>query len=421
MKQHGGLTLSEAGSEMATSLIDTVKSLATPDLCSRIASSLGEPVDGVTSGLTGGMSSMLMGVLGKTGDANAMRSIFATVTNSANDGRVLDNPAALVGAPDGALSSLGGQFLSSIFGDRATALNGVLSKASGLGGNSMASVMHLAAPLVLSVLGRRVREGGLNAGSLGRLFESERDGIMRSAPPGVANALGMSEPTSQREREVREELPPREPPLVRQPQEPSRGRRLWPTVLVLAVLALLFSRMGRHRATAPLVVDTTTASAPVSNGEVAPLASATQVRLPNGTVISVPANGAEASLVAFLNDSTRSAHDASWIVLDRVRFASNSAKLDADAQAQAKNIGDILKAYPNAAAKLGGYTDSTEDASPRLSHERAENARSEIEHDGVESARLAAEGYGAKDPVASNATDDGRAQDRRVALLVVKK
>jgi outer membrane protein OmpA-like peptidoglycan-associated protein len=44
-----------------------------------------------------------------------------------------------------------------------------------------------------------------------------------------------------------------------------------------------------------------------------------------------------------------------------------------------------------------------------------------MEHDGVASARLAAEGYGPKDPVATNSTDDGKAQNRRVALLVIKK
>ena len=56
--------------------------------------------------------------------------------------------------------------------------------------------MRLAAPLLLGVLGKRARDGGLNAASFTRLFEDERDGIENAAPPGVAGALGLAEPAA---------------------------------------------------------------------------------------------------------------------------------------------------------------------------------------------------------------------------------
>lgn len=407
---------------MTTSLIDSVKNLATPELSSRIASSLGEPVHGVTSGLTGGLSSMLLGILGKSGDPAAMRSVFNTVTDPANDGRILENPAAIVGAPEGGLSSLGGQLLSSVFGGRASAVNDILARSSGLRLASISSLMHMAAPLLLGILGKRVREGGLNAGSLTRLFEDERQGIERAAPAGVADALGIKEP-----QEVRTEVPPRERPRVYAPEEQASGIRwLWPALIALAAIALFLGTRSRHRQPVP-VADTTTGPVPparTSGGEVAPLSSGIQqVRLPNGIVISVPGTSAETRLVAFLNDSTRSTNDTSWIVLDRIHFASNSSQLDPDAETQAKNIGEILKAYPNAVVQLGGFTDASgnDAANMKLSQNRAQSAQSEIEHDGISADRVPAEGYGSKNPVGDNSTDDGKAQNRRVALLVTKK
>jgi len=407
---------------MTTSLIDSVKSLATPDLTSRIASSLGEPVHGVTTALTGGLGSMLLGVLGKAADPSAMRTIFNTVTDPANDGHILDNPASLVGAPEGAMSALGGQFLSNIFGARGAAVNDVLAKASGLAGGSIGSLIRMAAPLLLGILGKRAREGGLNAGSFTRLFEDERDSIERAAPPGVAGALGLAEPSAP---EPSYEAPRVDRSRVYAPEEASSGIRwLWPALIALAAIALFLGTRARHRVpVAGPVVDTTHTPARTAGGVLAPSAGIMQIRLPNGNVLSVPGSSAEAKLVAFLNDSTRSADDTSWIVLDRIHFQSNSSQLDTDAESQTKNIGDILKAYPHAVAKVGGYTDSTgsDAANVRLSRARADAARLSMEHNGLSATRVSAEGFGSQSPVAANSTDDGKAQNRRVALLVVTK
>jgi OmpA-OmpF porin, OOP family len=411
---------------MTTSLIDSVKNLATPDLTSKIASSLGEPMQGVSSALMGGMNSMLLGVLGKSADPSAMRSVFNTVIDPANDGRLLDNPAGLVGAAEGAMSSLGGQFLSNIFGARGGAVNDVLAQLSGLKGGSISSLMRLAAPLVLSVLGKRARDGGLNASSFTRLFEDEREGIENAAPPGIAGALGLAEAAEPSyEREASYETPRvEEPSRVYAPEEQTSGVRwLWPALVALAAIALFLGTRAKHRAPVP-VADTTTARSRTAGGTVAELSSGiTQLQLPNGSVLTVPGSSAEAKLVAFLNDSSRAVDDTSWIVLDRVHFQSNSAKLDSDAENQAKNISDIMKAYPHAVAKIGGYTDSTgsDAANLRLSRERAESALSSVEHNGLSTSRASAEGFGSKDPVASNSTDDGKAQNRRVALLVISK
>ena len=75
---------------MTTSLLDSLKGVVSPELATRLATSLGEPSENVTNGLNSGMSAMLLGLLGKSGDAASMQQLFVMITNAANDGRVLD-------------------------------------------------------------------------------------------------------------------------------------------------------------------------------------------------------------------------------------------------------------------------------------------------------------------------------------------
>jgi outer membrane protein OmpA-like peptidoglycan-associated protein len=84
---------------------------------------------------------------------------------------------------------------------------------------------------------------------------------------------------------------------------------------------------------------------------------------------------------------------------------------------------EILKAYPTVHLKIGGYTDNVGDpaANFKLSDERAKSVRNEMIKMGVEPSRLLAEGYGEQYPVASNDTEEGRAQNRRIAVRVTKK
>src|SRR5262245_39371270 len=183
---------------MTTSLIDSLKQVASPDLVTRIASSLGEPEHNVSRGLTGGMSSMLVGLLGKMSDTSAMQNIFGMLTDSANDTRVLDNPSALVGGGgSSSLSMLASRFTSTLFGSRASAVNDGLAKSSGLRIGSISSLLQTAAPLVLATLGKRVRDGGLNLGSFTRLLNDERDSIQHAAPPEVFSALGLEQRTAE--------------------------------------------------------------------------------------------------------------------------------------------------------------------------------------------------------------------------------
>ncbi|MCX6217747.1 sodium-translocating pyrophosphatase [Spirosoma sp.] len=130
----------------------------------------------------------------------------------------------------------------------------------------------------------------------------------------------------------------------------------------------------------------------------------------------------EEQLIEFIN-SDKAVDKETWFDFDRLTFETGKATLKPESQVQLGNVAQILKAYPNVNIKVGGYTDNTGNANAnlKLSGERATSVEAELEKLGIDKSRLEAEGYGQEHPVASNDTEEGRAQNRRISMRVTKK
>jgi outer membrane protein OmpA-like peptidoglycan-associated protein len=140
-------------------------------------------------------------------------------------------------------------------------------------------------------------------------------------------------------------------------------------------------------------------------------------------MLNIPEHGVEGRLLAFIQDPAQKPNKTSWFDFDRLLFATGSATLQPQSMEQLHNIAAILKAYPAAHLTIGGYTDNTGDAAQnlKLSQDRADNVTAELVKLGVASDRLLAKGYGEEHPVGDNATEAGRAQNRRISMLVTQK
>jgi outer membrane protein OmpA-like peptidoglycan-associated protein/outer membrane protein W len=106
------------------------------------------------------------------------------------------------------------------------------------------------------------------------------------------------------------------------------------------------------------------------------------------------------------------------LILKGVNFETASAKLTPDSASVLDGVVGILKMRPNARAEIHGYTDSvgSEAYNQKLSERRASAVMEYLVDHGIPASGLSAEGFGKSNPIASNTTPSGRAQNRRVTV-----
>lgn len=148
-----------------------------------------------------------------------------------------------------------------------------------------------------------------------------------------------------------------------------------------------------------------------------------EIALSESKKLSVKSGSLEHSLFTFIHDESQAVSKDKWFNFDQVTFATGSTTPEASSATQLQNIHDILMAFPKVKLKIGGYTDNVgkSEDNLKLSQARAESIVAELVKLGVPADRLAAEGYGDQHPVGDNSTEEGRAQNRRMALRVTEK
>ncbi len=107
---------------------------------------------------------------------------------------------------------------------------------------------------------------------------------------------------------------------------------------------------------------------------------------------------------------------------DSVKFPVDAHALSPEAEARLKELADRLKMEnQNVYLEIQGHTDSTggKEYNDKLGEERAEAVRRYLNEQGVPLNRVATISYGPDVPVASNDTREGRAQNRRVVVVVL--
>jgi outer membrane protein OmpA-like peptidoglycan-associated protein len=102
-----------------------------------------------------------------------------------------------------------------------------------------------------------------------------------------------------------------------------------------------------------------------------------------------------------------------------INFDSGKATLKSDAQPVIEQITALLKDNPDLKLSIEGHTDNAgkREDNQRLSESRAKAVVAALTKQGIAAARLSAQGFGPDKPVADNATEEGKAKNRRVELV----
>ncbi len=395
---------------MTSSILDALTRSLGPAAFAKAASTYGESEPAVAKGFTVAVAAVMAPLVAGSGDETFTRRLLAMVKEVPADVTLLDEPDRLFSRLARAVEETGpvAMLRSLVFGGNTQTVTSAISRASGVKAATAATMFSVALPTVLGYLSRLVARENLDAAGLGRRLSAERVPLAAVLPTnlGVLMSRG-EEPVIAGTRDAAvvyasdEALP--------EPVRHSSGIRIGAVLAVLLALGGLYAYLGRSGG---------------SEGTPGAIGTAGYVArvLPDGTNLRFPAASTEARLLSSIEANTPIGRET-WYELDRITFETDSATLRPQSREQLSNIAAILQAYAPVRLKIGGYTDNSGDAATnlRLSQARAETVLNELRTMGIAASRLEAEGYGQAHPVADNATPEGRATNRRVALRLTER
>lgn len=427
---------------MSFNLVDAAKGLISSELVNKAGTFFGESDSGISKALSGILPTMLGGLADKTSSTDGA-AMVAQLAGEQNQSGILDNLGSFFGNDSQSLLGKGAGLLSGIFGDKVNGLTNLFSSFSGIKSSSATSLLGMIAPVVLGFLGRHASTNNLNAGGLATLLSSQKDNISKAIPSGLnlgsifGNTTNTVKPTVAAATSYAEET-----------AEKTSGGLKWllPLLLLALSAAAAWYLMGKgcnkpaEEPTTVVAKDTSKVEVPVvvapvvvtgkvdtSGNYVYELGKMITIELPNGAgKLEVGENSTENRLYKFLSDANAKIDTAkgNWFEFTNVRFITGGSKIDSASSAQLKNIVAISKGFPTASFKLGGYTDNKGDSvfNVSLSQKRSEAVVTELKKLGSSAKAITgAKGYGPQYPIGDNATAEGKAMNRRVAINVKSK
>ncbi len=405
---------------MATSLLSDIKTQLTPDMVQHLSSLLGESPVNTQKAVDEVLPTLLAGVMNFSSSGSGATQLVDLITHG-DYGNVLNNLSGLLNEGNTAerMMSSGRNILSLVFAGKLPAVSELITTSSGIKNTSASSLLSLAAPVVLGVVARARTAQGLNAVGLTTLLLGQKEGIAELAPAGLASVLGTN---------LGAERPGTTTWMA--PNEKTwatwekRGERsAWPPwwALLLGVVALSVVYLLWGQGTEATLLRTS-ASPQIAKLALGSPTTRSTVTLPDGAVLSLRAGSFTSNLATFLGDATATVVPKTF-VFDHVYFISGTPTLTPESEQTVKELSTILTAYPTTEVQLDGYSDSRGDiaGNTKLSLDQAEAVKAALIRRGIDAPRLTTAGYGQAHPRASNDTEEGRAKNRRLELVVVKR
>lgn len=402
---------------MAIDLIDLVKGYLTPDVIQKAAGTVGESPSATQKSLAGIVPTLVGALANTASTSDGALQLTRMLDAGRYDGSILDNVGGLFGGGTTTQTAMntGKGILDRLLGGKMSSVSDVLARFAGVRSESASSLLALVAPILLHVLGKQRAVIGTSPGALTSLLGEQKSFLTGLLPAGLGSLLGWSGAASGISeagasavgaasraagaasavtREVAQAVP-----------TPSRPSWLVPILIVGALIVA---------ALAWLSWPTTTVR------EAARKSS--DVRLPGGATITVPEGSFNFSVASWLAN-TSDIQVPKRFVFEDLNFETGSTQLTPESVGTVNSLVAVLTAYPAVNVALDGHTDNTGDAAAnkKLSLDRATAVKDLMVKGGIAEARMTASGYGQENPVAPNDTDQGRAKNRRLEMVVVKR
>ncbi len=425
-------------------------------LVDQASSFLGENKSNTSSAMSAILPSLMGSLIGKGSNESGAAGLLNMITSGGHDGSMLGNLTGLFSGGDstnGLLSS-GGSILSSLLGNNMGSIVSKIAGFSGISENSSSSLMKMAAPMLLGMLGKQVAGNGLNATGLMNLLSSQKGFVSAAMPSGlsgISSLLGFADGFKDNLSSAGDKIVESGSKVVDAGAKAvetgaKTGGSMLKWLLPLLAILLIGSYFG-FKTGCSAVDDTVDAGkgaidatvdagkgavdatidagkgaidATVDAGKDA-INALKAVTLPGGKEIKFMAGSFGEKVVTFLSGEESDLSKS--YAFDGLTFKTGSADLSDESNTQLDNLSEILKSYTTAEIRIEGHTDNSGNptANKTLSSKRAAAAKAALVSRGVAANRITSIGYGQEKPVADNATEEGKAANRRVELYFTKK
>jgi OOP family OmpA-OmpF porin len=356
------------GAVASDSLFSVSQSFFSQDILQKFSTEINQPIEKTRVGLKSVIPTLLMGIVNKGSTKEGaetlvrMASRHTTPMNVSGDSEILKE---------------GNEFLSGIFGKNLPNTVSTLGTTTGINTGSISKMLMMAAPLIMGAIGSKIKNEKMNTAGLMIFLAQQKKSLMAVLPDGLGAITGM--------------------------QARTEDYSVWPKIVLLALVVLaviwVLSMFAFNRPEA--VMDRLTSSIPAEVSQ--------------NTIQSI------GSLQAFMNSSVP-VGTLRRFRFEHLNFKSGMTSLANDTGGELNQIAFTLKTYPNSTARIEGYTDNTgsESLNQTLSAKRAMTVKEELVSRGVDADRIISVGMGQLNPVSTNNTEIGRAENRRIEFVVKK-
>ncbi len=472
---------------MSINLLDLLKSDVGSQLLGPASKFLGESEASTNKALGGILPSILGGLMDKGSSNSGAGDLMDMLGKS--DPSILSNIGDIFsgGSNSGGLSSLlsgGSGILGMLLGNnKLGSLVDVVTSFSGMKKSSSSTLLKLAAPFIMSAIGKKVKTMGLDALGLSKLLGEQKGFVKDALPSGFGNALGFAglsddgildkasdavegavDKTVDTAKNVAGAAAGAAGAAAEKAADVAgdvagaavdtgkKGASLFMKWLLPALLALLvLGYLGKEGCNTGVDALDNAAEAVTNTTENVTKGAVDAVGDAAGAVVDLAGDALTLTGDA-LKGAFGAVNDVAKAALDKVEFAagsigsqfmdfidggfsgdnrftfsnltfdSGSAAISGESAVEVDNLAAILKAYTGVNIIVEGYTDNTGDATNNqtLSLNRAEAVKNRLVEQGISADRISSQGYGSANPVASNDTPEGRAQNRRIEVRIVK-
>ncbi len=457
-------------------LFEELRELLVGEVANKAANILGEKEDKVKIALEGLVPTFVGGLMKRASNEAGATTLLNVVKKTNNDGNIVEQLDLLLKNKESFAGFVekGNSVVSMLLPDKKSSIATMISQFAGVRNSSATALLSVVAPLVVGKLGKLVTSQGLDKTGLANVILDQRSILLDETPenlqPKMIDVLGLATFMSEEIKPVQfatgtiksnttQTITPKKTvenrPVTYSDKDYngdegsgfSMPKWLLPTLLIAAVLG----GFGYFAATYDwnqLRGDSTTEadtsqSEQVTNAQIdttnlpkdtliqkvdstvaqvaIPADRTMGVNLPNGQKLDLAEGTFNYKFAKYLTDSSAKVNQI--FTFDNLNFESNTPNLVAGSDKTVQDLAKIMSAYPRVQVKLTGYTDNAGDSlqNRKLSLKRAFAVKSLLVANGIKDLRIDFTGRGASNPIASNATEEGKAKNRRIEVKVVKK